>query len=127
MAKTKKNRSLVLDRAETRAAAMSSIADPLELGGVLTLAAYRDVITDARGKLNRYNMLLSEADEARSQFILAERTVGDWSERMLAGVASQYGKTSDEYEKAGGARKGGPRKPMRNETDSENPPEASAA
>jgi hypothetical protein len=35
----------------------------------------------------------------------AEKTLRDMSERMLTGVATKYGKDSDEYEKAGGVRK----------------------
>jgi hypothetical protein len=37
----------------------------------------------------------------------------DWNERMLAGVATAYGKDSSEYEQAGGVRKSERKKPVR--------------
>ncbi|QYM77530.1 hypothetical protein K0B96_09320 [Horticoccus luteus] len=114
----KKMRSVDLDRAEARAAAITSIADPLELGGELTLAAYRAVISDARTKLGTYNTLLSGTDEARSRFLVAERKLADWSDRMLAAVGAVYGRNSDAYEKAGGKRKDA-RRPSQTDTASE--------
>ena len=58
-----------------------------------------------RDKLNEYNTLLSDADSALNQLEALESTISDLSDRMLKGVASRYGRDSDEYEKAGGTRK----------------------
>ena len=41
----------------------------------------------------------------------ADTALADLSERMLAGVASQFGRDSDAYEKAGGTRKSDRRRP----------------
>ena len=105
MAKTKRNRSVVLDRAESRAAAISTIASPLELGGELTLAAYQTAIATARTKLADYNTVLTTSDTSRREFEKLERELADLSDRMLAGVGSAYGKNSAQYAKAGGVPK----------------------
>ncbi|MFA6289084.1 MAG: hypothetical protein WC661_17005 [Opitutaceae bacterium] len=105
MSLQKKNRSTVLERAETRAAAISTIADPLDLNGELTLAAFRTAITDARTKQTRYNSLLTEADSARREFQVAEKALADLAERMLEGVSAKYGKDSPSYAMAGGTLK----------------------
>jgi hypothetical protein len=43
---------------------------------------------------------------SQSSIATLELALADMSERMLTGVASKYGKASDQYEMAGGARKG---------------------
>ena len=105
MGKVKRNRSVILDRAESRAAAISTIAPTLELGGELTLAAYQTAIATARTKLADYNTVLANSDTARREFDRLEKDLADMSERMLAGVGSVYGKNSVEYAKAGGVLK----------------------
>ena len=62
-------------------------------------------VTDLRNKVDRYNTHLSVADELKNQVGESEKTLKDLSERMLSGVASKYGKNSDEYEMAGGVKK----------------------
>jgi hypothetical protein len=37
--------------------------------------------------------------------------VNDWSERMLTGIASKFGKNSSQYEMAGGVKKDERKKP----------------
>lgn len=105
MSLQKKRRSTVLERAETRAAAISTIADPLELNDELTLAAYRVAITGARTKQIQYNSILTEADSARREFQTSEKALADLSERMLEGVSAKYGKDSPPYAMAGGTMK----------------------
>lgn len=102
MARPKKNRSIILDLAETRAAALAAIEPPLNLGEALPLAAYETRITDVRSKLARYNSLLSEAEEARLLFARAETQLSAHSARMLAAVGATYGKDSSTYAAAGG-------------------------
>lgn len=43
----------------------------------------------------------------------AEDRLKDLSERVLLGVATRYGKDSDEYEMAGGIRKSERKRPLR--------------
>jgi hypothetical protein len=60
-----------------------------------------------------YNTTLSTADSQLNAVEDAEKVLRDMSERMLTGVATYYGKDSDEYEKAGGVRKRDRKKPVR--------------
>jgi hypothetical protein len=108
-----KRTSKVLDKANRRAAGLASIDPDLNLGEGLTLAKYRDTISDAQAKLDRYNTLLSQTDEALNTLQAAEKALSDLSDRMLAGVGAKYGKNSDEYEKAGGVRKSERKRPTR--------------
>jgi len=109
----KKGSSRVLERATTRAAALASIDPALDLGGGLTLAAFRDAIANTQQKLDAYNAALSAVDSAHNALVASEKALADMSERMLSGVATRYGKDSDEYEKAGGVRKSERKRPVR--------------
>ena len=100
-----KRRSATTDKADARATALSSINPALELGESLTLAAYKAKIIATRTVLEAYNTLLSNADAALVALEQSESELADLSERMLKGVASEYGRDSVEYEKAGGVRK----------------------
>jgi uncharacterized protein YciW len=113
MPKSKRNRSIILDRAQSRAAAIATIAETVELGGELTLAAYTASITEAQTKLNAYNTKLTDADTFRREFERIERNLADLSDRMLAGVGAVYGKNSDAYAKAGGVKKSERKRPSR--------------
>jgi len=66
-----------------------------------------------QAKQDAYNALLSQADQAQNELLAAEKAIRDLSERMLAGVASKYGKDSSEYEMAGGTRKSERKRPTR--------------
>lgn len=100
-----RRRSATTDKADARATALSSINPALELGESLTLAAYKAKITATRTALEAYNTLLSNADAALVALEQSESELADLSERMLKGVASEFGRDSVEYEKAGGVRK----------------------
>ena len=104
MARTKKMSS-VLESAQTRLAALSSIDPKLSHGAGLGIDDYSTKITSTRQCLDFYNTLLSQVDEAYDSFLAEEASLRDLSERMLAGVGAVYGKDSDQCEKAGGARK----------------------
>ena len=93
------------DEEITRSAAMKSICATLDLGNGLTLSFYENAIKDLRDKLNAYNTQLSLVDELRNNVLESEKSLKDLSDRMLSGVASKYGRNSDEYEKAGGTKK----------------------
>jgi hypothetical protein len=101
----RKRSSLIIEKADRRAASLKSIGDTLDLGNGLTLEAYVTEIKSLREKLNRYNTLLSSVDEAYNDVIASEKNLADLTERMLVGVAAKYGKNANEYEMAGGKRK----------------------
>lgn len=101
------------DVAVTRQAGMKSISLTLDLGNGLTVAAYETAIIDFRQKLDEYNTSLSEADSRLNTVKETEKKLRDLSERMINGVASKYGKDSDEYEMAGGVRKSDRKKIVR--------------
>lgn len=105
MPRRKKQRSLTIDKAQSRQAALLSIAPKLDFGNGLTSNAYDKLLTQTRSALQAYNTKLSETDQAYNDFKASEKMLADMSERMLTGVAAQYGKNSNEYEQAGGTRK----------------------
>ena len=109
----KKKKSVVIENAKLRAAAIKSISPTLDLGGDVTLEGYNAAIGDAETKLGEYNTKLSELDDYLNAVVAQEKSVADWSERMLSGVATKFGKDSSEYEKAGGVRKSERKKPVR--------------
>lgn len=109
----KKRSSPLIESAQTRLASLSSIDPALDLGSDLTAAAYKSAIQDTQAKLDAYNALLSQADEAANTLNAAEKELGSLSERMLAGVAVKFGKDSNEYEMAGGVRKSERKRPAR--------------
>jgi len=101
----RKRSSLILEKAERRAASLQSINANLDLGNGLTLEEFMKQIQGLRSKVNHYNTLLSSIDEAYNDLTNAEKALADIHERMLAGVAAKYGRDSNEYEMAGGKRK----------------------
>jgi hypothetical protein len=101
------------ESAITRLAALKSINASMDLGNGLTVAIYENAVNDLRSKIDRYNTELSNLDEKRNQIEVSEDALKDLSERILAGVASKYGKNSDEYEKAGGVKKSERKRPKK--------------
>jgi uncharacterized protein YukE len=100
-----KRTSSHLEVAKTRVASLKSISPTLDLGNGLTVDAYEASIENVDQKLDTYNTTLSNVDSQLNAVDDAEKTLRDMSERMLTGVATKFGKDSDEYEKAGGVRK----------------------
>lgn len=109
----RKRMSSALDKAEQRSASLKGIAVPLELSGGLSLVNYDAKIAAVRERLNAYNTLLSQADRLSDELDILEKELIDLNERMLTGVATQFGKDSPEYEAAGGTRKSERRRPRR--------------
>jgi hypothetical protein len=105
MSRQKKYTSTSLEKAQTRLAALKSIDTSLDMGNGLTVAAYSQLIEEARQKLETYNTALSVVDQSYSAATDAEKVVAEWTERMLIAVAYQYGKDSEEYQMAGGTRR----------------------
>lgn len=105
MSRRKKKRSLTIDKAQSRQASLLSIASELNFGNDLTTTAYGQLLAETKEALQVYNTLLSEIDRAYNGFQSLEKSLADMTDRMLTGVATQFGKNSDEYEMAGGTRK----------------------
>lgn len=101
----RKKSSITLEKAERRIAGLRSINASLDLGNGLSVDAYNTLIEDVRSKLSTYNTTLSTVDKIYNMLLEAERSLGDYSEHILMGVGTRYGKSSDEYEMAGGVRK----------------------
>jgi hypothetical protein len=104
-----KRTSPAVDKAVTRAAALSSISPTLDLGNGSTLAAYNAAIAvinaPITGKLAVYNATLSSLDTQLNDLELAEKNLNNLSQAMLIGVGAKYGMDSNQYESAGGVRK----------------------
>ena len=113
MPRRKKQRSLTIDKAQSRQAALLSISPKLDFGNGLTSKAYDDLLTQTRTALTNYNTKLSDTDQAYNDFQALEKTLADMADRMLTGIATQYGKNSSEYEKAGGTRKSERKRPRK--------------
>ena len=109
----RKRMSAALDKANERSAALKGIAVPLEMGGGLSLPNYDAKISLVKDKLDTYNTLLSQVDRVSGELEGLEKELIDLNERMLTGVATQFGKNSPEYEAAGGTRKSERKKPQR--------------
>ncbi len=111
----KKRISPTLLKATTRTNNLAKINPTMELGS-LKLVALQAKVTAAQAALDHYNGLLTQADLASDQFDNLENELKDLNERMLTGVATEFGKDSPEYEAAGGVRKSERKKPVRKAT-----------
>ena len=101
-----------------RLAGIQSINRSLNLGNGLSVEEFNALIEETRSKLLAYNSALSAIDKARNDVLDLEKKLGDYTENILLGVASRFGKKSDEYEMAGGVRKD--RRRRRRSTSSKN-------
>ncbi|MBW4578148.1 MAG: hypothetical protein KME42_01060 [Tildeniella nuda ZEHNDER 1965/U140] len=112
MARLKRS-SASVDKAERRIAGLKSINPALDLGKGLTVEAFTELIETTRQRVADYNTTLSLLDADRAAMLEAEKTLMALSEKMLLGVAFEYGKDSAEYEMAGGVRKSQRKRPVR--------------
>lgn len=101
----KKRTSLVLKKAELRAAGLKAVDSRLDFGDGRTLDNMTQLIEQLRHRIDAYNTALSIIDSSKMEIESLEKTLGDLADRMLIGVAFKYGKDSREYEMAGGVRK----------------------
>ena len=109
----KKRSSRALDKASVRLDGIKSVNPKLNAGGGFTATGYEKVITQLRNDISAYNTALSNVDALQNKIADAEKVVSEYSERMLLGIAAQYGKDSSEYEMAGGVRKRDRKRPTR--------------
>ncbi|BAY09908.1 hypothetical protein [Calothrix sp. NIES-2098] len=100
-----KKKSQALTKAEHRIAGLQAINPELDLGYGYTVADYRTLTEDLRNKIAAYNQAQIMVNITKSELAQAERTLNNYSEYMLLGVAARYGKDSSEYGMAGGTRK----------------------
>ena len=110
MARQKRG-SLVLTQAEKREAGLKTIDPNLKLNDELSLSEFSNLIQKLREQIADYNSTLSTLDELTRDIKATEQLIRDRSERMLLGVAANYGKNSNEYGKAGGKLKSERRRP----------------
>ena len=101
MARLKRGSS-VLEKGMRRLAGMRSIHDPLEFGSGLSLAEYDVRLQALQGQLASYNTMLSTLDEMAGTVKQMEQELCSYSEKMLMGVVTRYGKDSLQYVQAGG-------------------------
>ena len=93
------------NKAVTRLAALKSIDKNMDLGNGITITTYEAAIRELRDIVDDYNTFLSTLDEKLNRVRATEKKLKDFSERMLTGVATCFGKDSDEYVMAGGVKK----------------------
>ena len=112
-----KQSSDVIDKATSRLAQLKSISPNLDLGKGMTIQAFSDAIDAARDRIAAYNTTLSHLDADRTAMQEAEKALSSLSEKMLIGIAYEYGKDSMEYSMAGGVRKSQRKRPARKTTE----------
>ena len=106
----RKRSSDTIDKAQRRIAGMRSIDASLDLGNGLTTDTFAALITESQQKLEAYNTALSIVDQTYNDILQAETVLAEYSERMLTGVSSKYGRYSNEYIMAGGTPRRTPRR-----------------
>jgi hypothetical protein len=112
-----KKKSTTLPQAEKRLSGLRSINSHLDFGNGFSNAAFANHVEAVRTHLDAYNTLLSKVDEAYNTFAESEQALATFSSKMLAYVAIQYDKNSNEYEMAGGARQHKTRRSSRKKTE----------
>jgi hypothetical protein len=95
--------SAALDKAQRRLGQVKSIDETLDLGHGLTVEAYTQLVEKTRATLEAHNTLVSNLEESRKTIAQLDKTLSDFSARMLSSIGSVYGKDSIEYAKAGGS------------------------
>ncbi|MEL6454082.1 MAG: hypothetical protein AAFQ40_05100 [Cyanobacteria bacterium J06623_5] len=101
----RKRSSRTLERAQLRLDGILAIDSKLNVGGGFTAPGYQKLIDQLRSEISAYNTALSNVDAMTDRVAELEKQLAEYSERMLLGVASNYGRDSQEYEKAGGVKK----------------------
>jgi hypothetical protein len=104
MAFQKRTASPAVNTAKVRIAGLKSIADLKPVDGI-TLERYEATLQETEQKIADYNTALANISQMKHDARAAEKSLAELSERMLSLIAGQFGKSSDEYEKAGGKRR----------------------
>jgi hypothetical protein len=101
MTRPKRN-STILDTAFRRSAGMRSLNAPLNFGNGLNLPTYEAMIQDVQAQITVYNDAVAALDALTETLTTSETNLKRFSEQMLMGVGTLYGRTSIEYGIAGG-------------------------
>jgi hypothetical protein len=109
MARTKRS-SDVLNKATMRLTGLKTIGEPLDFGNGLNLAEYEARFQALQSQLILYNEMLDSIDGVATQVKAMEQELRGYSERMLTGVLTRYGKESPQYRQAGGKLRKAPSK-----------------
>jgi hypothetical protein len=111
-----------MEDGNTQAGSLKVIDPTMDFGNGVSLSAFNTALGAVETKLEGYNTLLTQSDDALNQLQAAEKTVADLSSRLLAGVKSKYGADSSQYEQAGGTRTSERKKTSHTTTTTPPPP-----
>jgi len=106
-----KRKSAVLEAARKRLAGLKAIDPKPNFGTNLPEETYTAKITSLSNRLDGYNTMLSEVDEAQNELDREENETNDLNRRFLSAGEAQYGPDSNEYEMLGGTRTSDRKKP----------------
>ncbi|WP_193196249.1 hypothetical protein [Nostoc sp. MG11] len=95
----------ILEKAELRLAKLNAIDSTMHFGDAVNLKKLTQLIEELHTKIDAYNKALEAIKSSLAEIKELEKTLSDFSEMMLLGVATKYGKDSCEYTMAGGVRK----------------------
>lgn len=96
--------SSVLKDAKRRLERLKAIQPIPNLGEGFNLQIYETAVNDLESLQASYNTKISELDGMSALLKDMERMVRDYRARILAAIAAQYGRNSEEYAAAGGTK-----------------------
>ena len=96
--------SSVLKDAKRRLERLKAIQPIPNLGEGFNLQIYETAVNDLESLQALYNTKISELDGMSALLKDMERMVRDYRARILAAIAAQYGRNSEEYAAAGGTK-----------------------
>ncbi|MEP0917798.1 hypothetical protein NC981_13280 [Leptolyngbya sp. DQ-M1] len=100
-----KRTSRILEKAELRISGLKAVDPVMDFGDSRSLVQMSLQMNRLRDRLEDYNLALARLDSSKKEIDELEKSLGDFIDKMLIGVAFKYGKDSREYEMAGGMRK----------------------
>ena len=108
-----KRSSNVLEAARQRLAGLKKISPKPTFAGALSEETYEAESEGYGDEQNAYNGEVAALDERSNRLEARERVLEDLSQRILAGIRSQYGPDSNELELVGGVRRSDRKHPVR--------------
>jgi uncharacterized protein YukE len=115
----KKKISKTIAKAKVRISGMKSLDPALDMGNGLSVKTYAAAIQAAEQKVEAFNTAVATISQLSSDAEKAEKALAELSERMLSTVAGRYGRTSNEYEMAGGTKRTNRRRSPKKKVDPE--------
>jgi paraquat-inducible protein B len=101
----RKRTSEPLTNAQLRITALNTIDPNLDLGNGISVAAFNAKIEETRQTLETYNNALSAIDQTTSTIQDLEKSLTELSTRLLSGVATVYGRSSNQYKMVNATRR----------------------